>query len=112
MKIKAVDFGDYKNNRSIACLPCLFTFAVSSICNAARADIPPENQSPLRFYATKVASPNPNIEFIQQTADVIAKQIAPRKLEFAFLDIPSLRIRMLTFSLQAQAGIEAIFNTD
>lgn len=90
MKIKALDFHDHKTIRSIGSFLCLVTLLFSPFFRFAQAEISPEEQSPLRFYATKVASPNPNIEFIQQTADVIAKQIAPRKLEFAFLDIPSL----------------------
>lgn len=90
MKIKALDFHDQKTVRSIGSFLCLVTLLINPVFSPAQAEISPEEQSPLRFYATKVASPNPNIEFIQQTADVIAKQIAPRKLEFAFLDIPSL----------------------
>lgn len=90
MKIKVLDFHDQKTIRSIGSFLCLVTLLVSPVFSSVQAEISPEEQSPLRFYATKVASPNPNIEFIQQTADVIAKQIAPRKLEFAFLDIPSL----------------------
>lgn len=85
-----LDFHDQKTIRSIGSFLCLVTLLVSPVFSSVQAEISPEEQSPLRFYATKVASPNPNIEFIQQTADVIAKQIAPRKLEFAFLDIPSL----------------------
>ena len=90
MKIKVLDFHDQKTIRSIGSFLCLVTLLVSPVFSSVQAEISLEEQSPLRFYATKVASPNPNIEFIQQTADVIAKQIAPRKLEFAFLDIPSL----------------------
>lgn len=85
-----LDFHNQKTIRSIGSFLCLVTLLVSPVISPVQAEISPEEQSPLRFYATKVASPNPNIEFIQQTADVIAKQIAPRKLEFAFLDIPSL----------------------
>lgn len=79
-----------KTIRWICSFLCLFTFAVNAETIDTKANASSEELSPLRFYATKVASPNPNIEFVQQTANVIAKQIAPRKLEFAFLDIPSL----------------------
>lgn len=90
MTNKELGLRNRNTNRSIGAFLCLFTFVLPSVFHAALADIPPEEQTPLRFYATKVTSPNPNIEFIQQTADVIAKQIAPRKLEFAFLDIPTM----------------------
>lgn len=76
--------------RTIRSFLCLFNLLIISGFGTVQANTSQGDLSPLRFYATKVASPNPNIEFIQQTADVIAKQIAPRKLEFTFLDIPSM----------------------
>lgn len=90
MKGKELDRHSQNTARTIRSFLCLVTLLISSGFSSAHATTSPQEDSPLRFYATKVASPNPNIEFIQQTADVIAKQIAPRKLEFAFLDIPSM----------------------
>lgn len=90
MKNKELGFRNHVTSRFTSSFLCLFTMSAIAVCMNVQANALLEELSPLRFYATKVASPNPNIEFIQQTADVIAKQIAPRKLEFAFLDIPSM----------------------
>lgn len=90
MKNKELGFRNHVTSRFTSSFLCLFTMSAIAVCMNVQANALLEELSPLRFYATKVASPNPNIEFIQQTADVIAKQIAPSKLEFAFLDIPSM----------------------
>lgn len=46
--------------------------------------------TPLRFYVTQAALPNPNLAFIEHTARQIEKAIYPRKLDFKILGIQEI----------------------